>query len=110
MSTQVPLMALQGNDTAYYFDVTFNGDILDLTPYTVKVIQKASNAALDSSGTTYTVGAGITMINASLGQVKLVIPHANVTTAGTQWWRLDIVDGASNVFTVFYGALTIKAV
>ena len=110
MSLYLPLFALQNNDTSYYFNITFNGKILNLTPYTVKAYQKSSAAALDSSGTTYTVGSGLTMISAALGQVKLVIPHGNVATPGIQWWRLDIIDGSSSVYTVMYGSLTIKAV
>ena len=110
MSVQIPLLALQNNDTAYYFKITFNGAILDLTPYTVKAYQKASQTALDSSGITYQVGSGITVTSAPLGQVKLIVPHANVTAPGVQWWHLDLIDVASSVFTVFYGPFTIKAI
>jgi hypothetical protein len=110
MSLYYPLTVLVGNDTNFYFDITFNGAILPLTLYTPKVIQKATAAALDSSGTTYGVGTGLTVVSAPLGQLKLTIPHANVGSPGVQWWRMDLVDGASDVFTVFYGPLTIKAV
>ena len=110
MSLFLPLFALQNNDTAFYLNVTFNRKILDLTPYTVKAYQKASQTVTDASGTTYTVGAGLTIISAPLGQVKLVIPHANVPAAGAQWWHLDLIDGSGGVYTVFYGTLTVKAV
>lgn len=110
MSLYFPLTALVNNDTAYYFNITFNGKPLALTSYTIKAYQKASATATDASGVTYTVGAGITVINSPLGQVKLIIPHANVTTPGTQWWHLDLIDGAGGVYTCFYGALTVKSV
>jgi hypothetical protein len=110
VSVYLPLMALQNNDTAFYFNVTFNDKILNLTPYTVKAFQKASANVTDASGITYMAGSGLTILSAPLGQVKLVIPHANVPVMGTQWWHLDLVDGSGGVYTVFYGALTIKAV
>lgn len=110
MSLYFPLFALQNNDTAYYFDVTFNGKPLNLTAYTVKAYQKASASAADGTGITYLVGSGLTVTNAALGQVKFVIPHANVPTQGTYWWRLDIIDTNSAVYTVFYGTLTVKGV
>lgn len=110
MSLQWPLLALQNNDSAFYFNITFNGNPLPLAPYTVKAYQKASSSASDASGITYTVGSGLTIINAPLGQVKLIIPHGNVTTAGIQWWHLDLIDASAGVYTVFYGPLTIKAI
>lgn len=109
MSLYFQLFALQNNDTAYYLDVTFNGKPLDLTPYTIRAYQKASATVSDGSGITYQVGSGITVINMALGKLKLVVPHANATTPGTQWWRLDIIDSGGAVYTVFYGTLTIKA-
>jgi hypothetical protein len=109
VSLQFPLFAIQGNDTAYYLNVTLNGKPLNLTLYTIKAYQKASATSTDASGTTYLVGSGLTVLNAALGQLRLIIPHANVATPGTQWWRLDIIDANSAVYTVFYGPLTIKA-
>jgi hypothetical protein len=110
MSLYKPLLALANNDNTFKMSVTLNGAILPLTNYTPKAYQKAQASSLDSSGTLYQVGSGLTIVNSALGQINLTIPHGNVTTPGTQWWHLDLVDGSGNVSTVFYGPLTIKAV
>lgn len=110
MSLQLPLTALTNNDNAYYLDVTFNGQPLNLTGYTPHLYVKASQTVADNTGTTYNIGAGLTWVQQSLGKLKFVLPHTATGTAGTQWWHLDIVDGSGIVTTVFYGPLTIKAV
>jgi hypothetical protein len=110
MSLQLPLTALQNNDNTYYFNATFNGDPLDLTPYAPRVVVKATQTTTDGSATIYNIGGGLSYVTQTLGRLKFVLPHAATTTAGIQWWRLDIVDGGGFVSTVFYGPLTIKAV
>lgn len=110
MSVQWPLSANQNNDNNYYLDVTFNGAPLPLTGYTVHAYIKASQTTPDGSATIYNIGSGLSWVNQALGKLKFTIPHTATTTAGVQWWRLDIVDGNGNVFTVFFGPLTIKAV
>jgi hypothetical protein len=109
MSQYMPLMVLANSDTAFNLSVTLNGAILPLTGYTPKVYQKATKDALDSSGILYQVGTGLTIVNSALGQLKLVIPHTNVTASGTQWWKLTLTDTNGGIFPVFYGPLTIKA-
>jgi len=110
MSVQIPLVALQNNDNTYYLDVTFNGKPLDLTGYTPHAYVKATQTTPDGSATTYNIGSGLTWLTQTLGLLKFTIPHTAVTTPGTAWWRLDIVDGSGNVSTVFFGPVTIKAV
>lgn len=110
MSLQLPLTALTGNDCNWFLDVTLNGSPLNLTGYTPKVYVKASQQTPDGSATIYQVGTGLAWVNQALGKLKFTLPHTATTTAGTQWWRLDIVDTNGAVFTVFFGALTIKAV
>lgn len=110
MSLYFPLLALTNNDTSFNLNVTFNQKPLSLTGYTIKAYQKATAATPDGSGILYQVGSGLTIVNASLGQLKLVIPHANVLTPGVQWWRLDLIDAGGLISTVFYGPLTIKSV
>src|SRR5690348_577466 len=109
MSLQIPLTAIQGNDNNYFLDVTFNGDPLNLNNYTPHAYLKATQTTSDGSAIVYNIGSGLAWVNQALGKLKLTIPHANVATAGTQWWRLDIVDASNNVATVFYGPVTIKA-
>lgn len=110
MSLQVPLTAIQGNDNNYYLDVTFNGDPLNLTGYTPHAYVKATQQTSDGSATIYNIGAGLAWVSQATGKLKFTLPHTAVTTAGIQWWRLDIVDGSGNVSTVFFGPLTVKAV
>lgn len=109
MSVQWPLTAIQNNDNNYFLDVMFNGEPLNLTGYTPHAYIKASQTTSDGSATTYNIGSGLAWVNQNLGKLKFTIPHTATGTAGTMWWRLDIVDGSGNVYTVFYGPLTIKA-
>lgn len=109
MSQYLPLMVIANSDTAFSISVTLNGAILPLTGYTPKVYQKTTKDALDSGSITYLVGTGLTIVNSALGQIKLVIPHANVTTPGTQWWKMTLTNGAGEIFPVLYGPLTIKS-
>jgi hypothetical protein len=109
MSQYFPLMVLANSDTAFNLNVTLNGAILPLTGFTPKAYQKATKDALDSGATLYQVGSGLTIVSSALGQLKLVIPHANVTTSGVQWWKLTLTDTNNAIFVVFYGPLTIKA-
>jgi hypothetical protein len=110
MSMYLPLLALVNNDTTFKFTLKLNGSPLSLSTYTLKAYQKASATAADNTGTLYQVGTGLTIVNSALGQVNLTIPHANVPTPGTQWWRLDLVDGTGAVNTALYGPLTVKAI
>lgn len=110
MSLYYPILALTGNDTNYKLNITLNQKPLNLAGYTIKAYQKATATTPDASAIVYQVGSGITIVSSTLGQLILTIPHANVTTPGTQWWRLDITDGSGLISTVFYGPLTIKGV
>jgi hypothetical protein len=110
MSLQIPISALSNETSVSYLDVTFNGSALDLTDYTPLVVKKASATVADSSGTTYTIGAGLSWVNQQLGKLKLTIPAADIPAAGSFWWRLDIVDATNAPYTVMYGAFTVKAV
>lgn len=110
MSLYFPLLALTGNDSNYNLNVTLNRSPLSLSGYTPKIYQKATAGTPDGSAIVYQVGSGITVVNSGLGQIRWTIPHANLATPGTQWWRLDITDGGGLVSTVFYGPLTVKSV
>ena len=103
-------MALQNNDTTFKFDLKLNGAILPLTGYTPKIYQKATAKSPDSGAVVYQTGSGLTVVNSALGKLNWTIPHGNVTADGTQWWRLDLIDGTGAAVTAMYGPLTIKAV
>lgn len=109
MSLYWPLAAIQNNDANFYVNITLNGTALDLTSYTPKVVLKATQQSADVSGTTFTIGSGLTWVAQKLGKLKLTIPHASLATAGTLWWRLDLVDGNGAIFTALYGPVTVKA-
>ena len=123
MSVMISLSALENNDTTYVMQVTYNTAPINtpffgmqtpfsLTGYTPKVLTKASSATPDASATTYTVGSGLTLVSALLGEISWVLPHTAsiVQTPGTYWWRLDLVDGSGNVGTALYGNLYVIAV
>lgn len=99
------LTVIQNNDETFSLALTYNGAVFVTTGFTLSVVVKASPTATDASGTTFTP----TIVNASLGQVTWKLPHANTGTAGTQWWRLDAVDGGGNRTTIVMGNLIIMA-
>jgi hypothetical protein len=109
MSLQFPLSGVVSNDLVYEFDLTVSRMLLDLTPYTIRVILKASANIADSTGTTYEVGSGLTITNASAGAFTWDIPRADVGTPGAVWYRADVIDSSSNVATAMYGPLTLIA-
>ena len=70
----------QNNDVTFTLNLTSNGQPFNPTGYTLSLVLKASATALDSSGTTFAVGSGLTVTSAALGQVtwKLQIGRAHV--------------------------------
>ena len=110
MALMINLSGYENNDSTFYLQVLYSEMPLSLSGYTPKLFVKASPTATDASGTTYTVGSGLTITNLSQGMITFVLPHTAATTAGTQWWRLDVVDSNSNVTTVMFGNLYILPV
>ena len=114
MSTWINLEAPQGNDTTWNLQVLNNGVPMNLTGCTLKLYVKMSNVTADgdSSTVTYTVGSGLTVVNAIAGKLTFTQPHtANQAKApGTYWWRLDITDSFGNVGTALDGNLYTLAV
>jgi hypothetical protein len=100
----------QNNDVTFDLYLTYNGAAFNPTGYTLTLYLKATETSTDASGTTFTVGAGLTIISAALGHITWKLPHANTGTAGGQWWHLDAVDGGSNRTTLMLGNLTVQAV
>ncbi len=112
MATWINLETPQGNDTTWNLQVMNNGVPMNLTSCTLTLYVKANNLALDSGATTYTVGAGLTIVNAPSGRLTFTQPHtaAQAKTPGTYWWRLDVTDGLGNVGTALDGNLYTLAV
>ena len=82
---------------------------LNLTGLSLTFYIKAASTAADSGATTYTIGSGITVTNAALGQITVTIPKSANATAGLFWWRIDVISGAS-VSTAMYGPYYVLSV
>lgn len=100
----------QNNDTTFTISLTLGGSPFDLTNYTPTLYLKATESSDDGTATTFTVGAGLTIVSAPRGQLTWKLPHANTTTPGTQWWRIDAVDNSLNRTTFIGGNITVQAV
>lgn len=110
MSVQVNVSGIcQGNDILLAATLTYQGNPLDLTTITsVTGYLKQDATELDSSGKTYTTASGITYTNPSQGGLTLLIPRTDV--GANRWYRFDIVDAASHLFTAVFGRLIIQDV
>lgn len=103
------LSVIENNDVTFSLDLTYNGAAFNTGNYALSLVLKASETATDVSGTTFTVGSGLTIVNAALGQVTWTLPHANTAVPGQQWWRIDAVDGAGDRTTLMFGHLNVMA-
>lgn len=108
MTTRQDIAGVVNNDLVFTFNLTYNDAPLNLTGYTVSVVVKANQAALDSSGTTYTSGNGLAFISQVAGRFTLTIPRANAAAAGNSWYRVDITNG-STVSSAMCGVLNLMA-
>jgi hypothetical protein len=77
----------------------------NLTGLTVALVIKASDTASDGSGATYSG----TILSAAEGLVTFTIPGTQNATAGTFWWRLDVIDNSGNHVTAVEGSWTVTA-
>lgn len=110
MTAWIDLGAEQNNDVTFTLNLTYNNAPFNPTGYTLTLYLKASETALDSSATTFTVGSGLTIVSAPLGIVTWKLPHTSTATAGNQWWHLDAVDASSNRTTLMMGNFSVQAV
>jgi hypothetical protein len=97
------------NDVYSNFAITYAGAPLNLTNYTVKVILKGTRNNTDASGVTFTAGTGITITNAAGGLFTLAVPHADLPLPNMMWYRVDLIDLTSEVFTPLYGNFQVLA-
>lgn len=77
----------------------------NITGLTPELVIKASASASDGSGTTYTP----TVTSATEGFMAVTIPGTQNATAGTFWWRLDVIDGSGNHVTCIEGQYQVTA-
>ena len=109
MSLQVNLSAVQANDLLLNVAVTYQGAPLDLAGYTPAAYLKASAATPDDDATVFAIGTGLTYTYETYGQFAWAIPRADVATAGTLWYRIDVEDGGGLIATALYGTLSLVA-
>lgn len=109
MSQRQDLTVVENNDVVFTLNLTYNSAPFNLTGYTVDLVLKASETATDGSGITFTTGSGLTVTSTQFGQVQWTFPHADDATPGTQWWRIDAIDGSGDRTTFIMGNFTIQA-
>lgn len=108
MTVRQDIGGVVNNDLLYTIALTYNDRPLNLTAYAPTVVVKTSQAAQDSAGATYTVGAGLTVVSAPAGRFTLRVPRAATATAGSQWYRVDVTNG-TDVSTALCGTLTLMS-
>lgn len=108
MTVRQDIAGIVNNDLQFTFALTYNDLPLNLTGYTTICVVKPSQISLDSAGTTYSVGSGLTVLSAVAGRLQLNIPHASTATAGTQWYRVDVSNG-TGTYAAMCGVLTLMS-
>lgn len=106
MSLQIDLSAIANNDETYLFTLKLNGGEFDLTDFTPTFYLKASRTTPDVSATVISP----TVTSATQGKLTVVIPHGDLSTPGTLWYHLDVVDGLDNVTTALFGNVYVLSV
>ncbi len=99
----------------YQFDATIvqNGTPVDLTGGTVRMTAKWAVSNADSAAIFQLSSAtsGITITDATAGEISVVIAHSLTTSMPSKKvelpYDIQYVDSEGNVFTVLYGTLTI---
>lgn len=107
MSLQLNRSGVVNNQLTFNCQLLYSEEPQSLVGLTLLAVVKASKTATDGSGTSYAEGTGLTVTTAGLGKFTWVIPAANNTVAGTFWYRIDAINGASAPVTSMFGTLTI---
>ena len=109
MASSVPLSVIQGNDVTVDLSV-FEEDGAtpqDLTGLTPQLLVKDSQYDADATATVFTVGAGLTITNLTLGLLTALLPRTLLAVSTGLWYRLDVADGSGEITTCIYGPLTV---
>jgi hypothetical protein len=111
MALQEDLEANVNNDAVFVLQLTTDElqTACDLAGYTsITAYLKASQTASDGSAVTFGVGSGIVVNNEVTGSITWTVPHTDLTTAGSLWYRIDVL---SNSLTVSFleGNFTVLA-
>lgn len=113
MANQVTLTVIQGNDVTVDLEVTREDCVTpqDLTGLTPEMLFKPYAVSADTAATAVLgPGTGLTVTDPGNGKLTAFLPRAMLTTAGTSWWRLDLIDDAGDHTTCMYGHLVIVSV
>jgi hypothetical protein len=99
----------QNNDVTV--NVSYPG-ISDGTGATSEFYYKTNRTTSDTDPTTktYTVPIVDDPDNAGACMSTIDIPAADNATAGSLWWRIDVIDSSGDVSTVGYGILLVESV
>ncbi len=108
MTVRQDISGTVNNDLGFVVSLSYNFAPVSLATYVPTVTVKPSQASLDSAGTTYTLGNGLTVLSAAAGRLQLQIPRAACAVAGTQWYRVDITNGVG-LWTAVCGAFVLMA-
>ena len=104
MSLQVDLESVANNDQLWSAKVSYNGQPLNLSLYTITAYIKATRTTSDGSATTYTVlNSALTITEPLAGMFTWAVPRANVAAAANLWYRIDVQDSSAHIYTVVFG-------
>jgi hypothetical protein len=113
MATLAPISVLQGNDVLVDLAVLEDDGKTpqNITALTPSLLVKPQSTSPDTAATaTLTVGSGLTVTDAAEGLLTAFLPRALLSTAGTEWYRLDLADNGGDRTTALYGLLVINPV
>jgi hypothetical protein len=106
MALEVDWTIIQSNEAQLSGTILNDvGVALSLTSYSLSLVIKATETSADDTGTTYVP----TVVSDYEGTWSQTVPGTEFATAGTMWYRLDVVDGSSNHVTAVFGTITVKA-
>jgi hypothetical protein len=98
---------IAGDDLEFAVALTYQGAALDLgTVTTVTTVLKQSALAADSTGKTYTIGAGLTVTDSAGGLLTWNVPRADV--GFNRWYRIYVTDTLSRDGTALAGRLSLQ--
>jgi hypothetical protein len=104
MSQQIDIGGIVNNDLVFSFQLLSNNAPVNLGSYVPRIVVKASKLVADSTGVTYAVNSGLVIVSAPLGKLTFTIPAAATATAGSTWYRCDVLANSQS-FTVCFGNL-----
>ena len=111
MSLRYDLSGVAGFDQEFDFSLTYAGVPLNLAGCTLALYLKASATTPDALATVYGEGTGLTVTDASQGQVTWDAPAEDVVIGapGALWYRVDVTASGADPQPAMFGALFLAA-